>query len=194
MVYHEKEIKLKVNNYESLINSLRKCKAKNLGSAFERTIRFEKNNHGLENEGLFLRVRSGFKNIITLKEKVENGNVHERKEFETEIGNVEIVREIINKLGFSKEMIMEKYRSKYNLEKTELCIDELPFGLFVEIEGNEKDIFETVKKLGLNEDDKILVTYWDLFEEYKKNTGKDLGENITFPKDYKQKTKLKNLD
>lgn len=189
MKYHEKEIKLEINDYQKVMDSLKIVGADFLGNAFQRTIRFEKGKGELEKKGLFLRVRSGFKNTLTMKIKVDNANVFEREEIELEVEDVEKVRKIMNKLGFDKELIMEKYRSKWKLGSVDICVDELPFGFFVEIEGDEKNIFETVKKLGLKKEGKITVTYWDLFEDYKKQTGKDLGKNIVFPNNYESNTR-----
>ena len=173
MVYVEKEIKLKVENFDNVISKLKKLNAKFLGKTFQRTIRFEKGEGELEKKGLFLRVRKGFKNELTMKIKKNNDNVFEREEIEIEVEDTEKVRRIINNLGFDKEKIMEKNRSKWQLGEVDICLDELPFGNFIEIEGEEKKIFETVEKLGLKKENKIIVTYWDLSE----------SEDIVFPED-----------
>ena len=173
MAYIEKEIKLEIDDLEGMIAKLKSLGAGFSGRKFQRTIRFEKGERELESDGLFLRVRSGFKNVLTMKIKKENENVFEREELEVEIENIEIVRKILNNLGFDKEKIMEKYRSKWRMGNVDICLDELPFGNFIEIEGQEKDIFRIVKELGLKKEDKIIVTYWDLSDK----------ENIVFSED-----------
>ena len=63
--------------------------------------------------------------------------------------------------------------------RTEISIDKLPMGNFIEIEGEEKAIKKVVNILRLNFEDRITATYWDLWKEYAKRKGiKD--ENITF--------------
>jgi hypothetical protein len=44
-------------------------KAKFVGRAFERTIRFDTENGNLKKQGKFLRIRTGFKNALTFKLK-----------------------------------------------------------------------------------------------------------------------------
>jgi len=183
---HEKEIKLEVSDFDAVIKSLKENGAEFLGNAFQKTIRFDDENKGLEKQGIFLRVRSGFENVITMKIKVKNDTVFERKEIELHIEDIEKMRKIIKKLGFEKEFIMEKYRSRWVLDGVDISLDELPFGLFIELEGDENKIFEVAKKLNLDTSKRIIVTYWDIFDKYKEKTGKT-GEDIEFERDYKSK-------
>ena len=56
-------------------------------------------------------------------------------------------------------------------------------GLFIELEGKEDQILKLAQELGLKE--KIIVTYWDIFEEWKKDQNKEeLRDNIVFPDSY----------
>jgi len=180
----EKEIKIRVDSLAPIQLKLEEKGAKFHGKAFQRTVRFDSENLDLESSKTFIRVRSGFNNVVTLKKKVNtNKNVFERVELETEVKDIEVMRQIFHYLGYTKEFIMEKYRSNWSYRGTEISFDEMPFGHFVEIEGEEDDILKTVNELGLNIDRKITVTYWDLFDEYKKKTGAE-GDNIVFPKGY----------
>jgi adenylate cyclase class 2 len=120
-----------------------------------------------------------------MKKKVKSvGDVFERIEIETEVKDIEKLRKIFNELGLTKEFIMEKNRANWLLNNTAISIDELPFGLFIEIEGEEPHISDTAKLLDLNLDGKITVTYWDIFEDYKKAKG-IVAESIIFPSDHK---------
>ncbi|MCK5234329.1 MAG: class IV adenylate cyclase [Candidatus Aenigmarchaeota archaeon] len=188
--YIEKEIKFKIDNIETILNKLLKQGAEKIGSAFQRTVRVDTENKSLENEGKFLRVRSGFKNVITLKIKCKNSstNVFERKEIEIELPETEKMRRILNELGYSNECIMEKYRLNLKLGDIDISLDELPFGLFIELEGEEDKIFDLAQKLDLKE--KIIVTYWDLFEDWKQEQNEiDLGKDIVFCENYESKIK-----
>ena len=181
-MYIEKEVKFKVTSQEKIQKKLKELNAKCLGTAFQKTIRFE-NNGKLKKQGLFLRVRSGFKNTITLKSKIKGASekIYQREEIEIEISDIEKMRSIIHKLGFADEYIMEKYRTQYNIDDCEIVLDKLPFGNFIEIEGDEEKIFNLIKKLGLNKNKLINKTYWDLFEDYKNTKNKKyLGQNILF--------------
>jgi adenylate cyclase class 2 len=188
----EKEIKIQIKDITSLDKVLVKLGAKFIGSAFQRTIRFDTPAMDLEKQGKFLRVRSGFDNVITLKVKSSNKKVYEREETEFEVGNIESARKVFNTLGFTKELIMEKYRSNWQLYDAVISIDELPFGFFVEIEAEEDQIFKVAGELGLDINKKIIESYWGVFEKYKSTHKKEnLGESIIFPQGYKPKTSVK---
>lgn len=181
----EKEIKLKVKDYKALLETLLKNGAVILNKSKEKTIRFDTPNMDLEKRGVFLRVRSGSKNTITMKEKFgEDKNIRSRKETEFEIGDVNQMAYILEKLGFTFIRIMEKYRINLQYKGAILSIDEMPFGMFLEIEGVEEVVGQISSELGYLESDKILETYWGLFEEYKKENNLT-GDNIVFPENYK---------
>ena len=187
MVYIEKEVKFEIKNLPRLIAYLKANGAKFLNKAKETTIRLDTPDSALEKKGLFLRVRSGSKNTITLKEKTgKSQDVKARKETEFEIQDVRSMAYILSRIGFTYSRIMEKYRINLIFKETKLSIDELPFGIFLEIEGPEEKIMAVAKELGFNPEKKIVVTYWDLFDEFnKKNKTKE--KNIIFPDGYQSK-------
>src|SRR3989339_1119027 len=147
MEYIEKEIKLEIKNLSRLISYLKKNGAKVLNKSKEKTIRLDTSTGSLEKRGVFLRVRSGSKNTITLKEKIgDDKNVRARKETEFEIQDVEAMAYILEKLGFDSPRIMEKYRINLTYKGVKLSIDELFFGLYLEIEGAENKIKKVAKE------------------------------------------------
>jgi adenylate cyclase class 2 len=175
----EIEIKFKIDKPTAIRKILKNQKAKFIGRVFEKAIQFDTSSKNLKKHGKFLRVRSGFKNTLTFKRKIDNKKFKEREEIELEISEPEKMKEILEKLGFTKMLIMEKYREKWNLAGTEIDIDKLPFGTFIEIEGKPKLIQKTAKILGLDLKDGITATYWGLWRKFAKKKGiKD--ENITF--------------
>ncbi len=66
-----------------------------------------------------LRLRKkGNKNIITYKDDVfENGKWLYSNEYETEIGSVEILRDILNKLGFKRFITIKNIKKEYRYDK-----------------------------------------------------------------------------
>jgi adenylate cyclase class 2 len=171
----EIEIKFKVSGISRLREKLGKLGAKNLGRVFERTIRFDTPEKDLEKSNKYVRVRTGFKNVITFKQKLAGDTKFKvRREIEFKIEDPEKMGEILEGLGFTKKLIMEKYREKWQLPKVEVVIDELPFGNFMEIEAGEKEITETAEKLGLKLSEGLTQSYWEL----NRNLGS--GENILF--------------
>ncbi|MEA2097591.1 MAG: class IV adenylate cyclase [Patescibacteria group bacterium] len=180
----EKEIKIKINDIDGLIGQLLQDGATIKNKAMQKTVRFDTINENLEKKGVFLRVRSGNKNTITMKEKIGNDkNIRARKETEFEIEDIDKMIYIFKKIGFDYIKIMEKFRINLNYKNAILSIDELPFGFFLEIEGTENQINTISDKLNYSTKDKIIETYWDLFENYKKKKNIK-SKNIIFPKNY----------
>lgn len=187
--YIEKEVKFKVTDVNHLIKKLKDSDAKFIGMAEERTSRYDDKDDSYKKRKLFFRLRSGLDNVITLKEDVindkETPKIAKRIETETTIGDLDKLAYILRKLGLEEKKIMVKYRMKWSLNNTEVTIDELPFGMYAEIEGECEDILETAKILDFNLEDKILGTYWDLFDDYKKDHEVSDQENIVFPENHK---------
>jgi predicted adenylyl cyclase CyaB len=181
----EIEIKFKIKNLNLIKRKLKDKKAKFIGKTLERTIKFDTENKDLEKKGKFLRVRTGFKNVITFKRKIKRKDTKfkEREEIELEISEPEKMKVILENLGFTKKWMMEKYREKWILGDAEIVIDKLPeMGNFLEIEGNKKSIQKTAKLLGLRLADGITATYWGLWEDYCQRKGIEKEENIIFKK------------
>jgi predicted adenylyl cyclase CyaB len=178
------EIKFKIENPGLVREKLKGAGAKFVGKAFERTIKFDTKNDDLEKQEKFLRVRTGFENVITFKKKINkvDKNFKEREEIEVEISDPEKMEKILENLGFTKKWVMEKYREKWILGDAEVVIDKLPkMGNFIEIEGSKKAIQKTAKILGLDLKEGITATYWGLWEDFRKRKGIK-EENIIFKK------------
>jgi len=185
--YIEKEIKIKVENPKEMIEKLRKIGATFQGEALEKTIRFDTQNLDFEKQGKFIRCRSGFSNTITLKEKIknENSSVRARKETEFEIQDIDKMQYILTTLGLDYTRTMEKFRQHWELNNVSITIDELCFGVYMEIEGEESQIYKTCELLGIDTNKKLLGTYWDLWKEVSSS------KDIVFPENYEYKLKNK---
>ena len=66
------------------------------------------------------------------------------------------------------------------LDETEIVVDELPFGLFMEIEGLENDIAQVERKLGAELLEAVEETYPTLTRQYGKANGEVI--EARFPK------------
>lgn len=77
------------------------------------------------------------KYILTLK--VQQEQILESKEFETDIKNKESIELMLEELGFKRFVQVEKKRIKGILDNYNLCIDEVKdLGLFLEVEYMSK--------------------------------------------------------
>ena len=86
---------------------------------------------------------------------------------------------------------MEKYRINIKYMNIKLCIDELPFGIYLEIEGTRNKIEMVSNELGFNSKDRILETYWEIFDNFKNINGLQSLVNIEF--DFNHKSKIMQL-
>ena len=183
----EIEVKIKISNLKDFVAKLRKTGAVFKGKDFQKTIRMDTPDLDLEKRKIFLRVRSGLGNTLTLKvKKEEDKDFKLRDEYETEIKDLKVLTRIFSLLGFSKHFVMEKYRADFSYGGVEISVDELPFGTYVEFEGTKEAINKALKVFGLDKTERITVTYWHIFDEIRKKNP-SLEENIVFPKGYKSK-------
>jgi len=183
--HNEVEVKYDVSDsYFEILERIRKLGAIFQGGCVETTCRFDTNDKQLEANNIFLRVRRGFKNTITLKEKrKEDVGVKSRLETEFEIEDIEQMEYILSKIGFKYIRKMEKYRMTWLYNNAVITIDELPFGIYLEIEAAESVIAHLASILGIAEQFKIVHTYWDILTQINAENNTYL-ENIVFPDNY----------
>ena len=107
----------------------------------------------LAGRGGVLRIRkAGGIAVLTYKERVlADDNLKHRIEFETEVANADAAENIIKALGYSLVLIYEKYRETWHFRDVEIVVDELPYGLYMEIEGTPEAIAATETELALND-------------------------------------------
>jgi len=85
--------------------------------------------------------------ILTFKERLPSKSaIKHQRESETRVSDPDATHDILLALGFAPVLIYEKRRTRWQVGKATLVIDELPFGLFMEIEASERDI-KRVEKL-----------------------------------------------
>jgi adenylate cyclase class 2 len=125
------------------------------GAEFEENIIYT--GPGLDPARRVLRLRrfahEGGRALFTFKERDLSGSpVKRQREEETEVADADALAAILEALGYRPALVYEKRRETWRLAGTEVVIDELPFGLFVEIEGEEADILNAESLLGLGGD------------------------------------------
>jgi adenylate cyclase class IV len=78
---------------------------------------------------------------------------------------------ILEALGYRPALIYEKRRETWHLAGAVVVIDELPFGLFAEIEGEENSIKEAERLLELENAEAETATYPQLTKQYGERKG-----------------------
>lgn len=86
--------------------------------------------------------------------------------------------EILEMAGFQRFFVYEKYRSEYCAEDATLCLDELPFGTYLEIEGEPDTIRRVAAHLGIEEGAFLKNSYVDLYRQVCLHQGRPMGDIV----------------
>lgn len=162
----EIEIKYYLEKPEQIRDRIMAMGAQALGRCFETNIRFEDETHQLVKKRSLLRLRRDRKTTLTYKAEPAETDPEFKvfREYEVEVDDFQMMCRLLESLGFHKEQIYEKWRETFRIGDSTLCIDEMPFGSFLEIEGNRPDIRNLVRHLGFKWEKRILWNYLALFE------------------------------
>ena len=165
----EYEVKFFLPDRQSLRQNILDLGARSRGRFFEQNLRFEDPHKTLKSKKCLLRLRHDHKTTLTFKSKPTEDSRQFKvfNELEVEISDFATMRAILESLGFHCEQIYEKWRETLVLENTHFCLDTMPYGKFLEIEGSRKDIRQYARSLGLQWDKRILTNYLQIFEILK---------------------------
>ncbi|HZT58433.1 MAG TPA: class IV adenylate cyclase [Pyrinomonadaceae bacterium] len=128
---------------------------------------------GLDPKRRVLRLRrKGARAVFTFKERGEGQSAIKRqREDETEVSDADALADILDALGYRPALVYEKRRETWRVGGAEVVLDELPFGLFVEIEGEEHEILAAEKSLGLETAEAEHAPYPELTLRHGKRNG-----------------------
>ncbi len=135
MLEIEKKYRLSKEQYKQVEADLDELKAEFVGEDFEENILF--GNEDFKQKKAVIRIRKiDDTTILTYKQFVPNAmGVKQHIEYETKVENAEQMTEIVKSFGLSKKIVYEKRRKSWKFRQVEIVLDELPFGLYMEIEG-----------------------------------------------------------
>ena len=163
----ETEAKFYVLHLEEILGRIQDLQAPLIQPrVLETNVRFDLPDGSLTSHGKVLRLRQDTQARFTFKGAGQNkSGVLDREEIEFVVEDAQKARQFLEALGYRKSAYYEKYRSTYDLDATLIMLDELPFGSFVEIEGETVEQIQSVAaKLGLHWDSAIPASYTALFE------------------------------
>ena len=146
----EKKYRLTAKQRDEILLRLPQIGAKRSGEEFEENTLYA--GDGLDPQHSVLRLRRvGKRAILTYKERFPTrSDIKQQREDETAVADAEAMELILDALGFTPALVYEKRRETWKLGKTEIVLDELPFGLFMEIEGDEAGIDEVERRLEMH--------------------------------------------
>ena len=132
----------------------------------ETNIRFDLPDSSLRSEGRVLRLRQDIEAKLTYKSGSTNEQgVLSRTEIEFVVEDHDKAKQFLEALGYQRLFFYEKYRSTYEFNECHIMLDELPYGNFIEIEGEIVESIQTVAdKLNIKWDTAIPTSYHALFE------------------------------
>lgn len=138
--------------------------------AFESNVLFDTPERALRAERRLLRVREfGGVATFTYKGTPETGRHKSREELETDVADGEILRQMLDRLGYLPFFRYEKYRTVYQQpgEVAGLAVlDETPIGCWMELEGAPEWIDANAAQLGYSQAQYITESYGALWLSY----------------------------
>ena len=151
MASREFEVRFLEIDKSSLMEKLRRIKAKDLGEELFREIIFYDRDLKWQTEGKMVRLRQG-RGKILMTYKHSRNKLGETTEAETTVGDLNKTREILENLGLTAFRTQEKKRHTFLFDSVTVDIDEHPkVPPYVEIEGaNETVLRDAARALELD--------------------------------------------
>ena len=147
----------------------------------EINLRFDFPDGHLTREHRVLRLRRDSRAVLTYKGPSDPQQpVSMRQEIEVVVADFTATRHLLEALGLQVSVMYEKKRTTYALGSVHVMLDEMPYGIFCEIEGPDAEsIRRAAETLGLNWDARVTVSYLALFERVRLQHHLDIA-NLTF--------------
>ena len=171
MIEIEKKYRLTAAQRDHVLQRLQEVGAADRGEEFEENTIYC--GGALQRGTSVLRLRRvGSRAVLTYKERFPHASeVKHQREEETAVDDPSAMALILEAIGFKPLLVYEKRRQTWSLGPTEVVIDELPFGLFMEIEGGEQDIHVAEQTLGIDDLPAEHATYPQLTEKHGERVG-----------------------
>jgi adenylate cyclase class 2 len=163
----EREIKYYVSDLARIASHLEEMGARLVQPrVLEVNLRFDTRDSDLSKAHRLIRLRQDTAAHLTYKgpSRWESG-VRARQEIEFTVSDFEGARLFLEALDYQVVLKYEKYRAVYAVQGVHVTLDELPYGFFVELEGESPAaILELSDRLGLNWAARVSESYTALFE------------------------------
>lgn len=183
----ETELKFKINN-----NQIKKISDNPDVIAekevHQKTVMFDNADKLMEHTDGRIRLRQqGNKISLSYKRPLPSaGNEKKEVELETEVGNFEVISNILRMMGYAPSTSYEKYTTFLKLKdqpEIHIEIQKYPFETFLEIEGSKEEIEKIAKQLGFDTKNALIKPVDTLFTEWRSAKGLSFKPHMAF-KDY----------
>lgn len=164
----EIEVKFKVSGFDEARSKLEDLGASLVWQGEEENWFYDTKEGDIAKKGETLRIKKwgGHSNTITFKAKKEKSAQYKiRDEYQIEINDEQMGREILKQLGFDEVLEYKKYREHWKLDDAVIELDKLNNMYFVEIEASEERINELAEILNLDWEKSTTKSYTELLRE-----------------------------
>ena len=166
----EKKYRLTKRQRQSIERRLRAMGAASRPLEFEENTLYRGGRLDIGNCILRLRSVNQQRFFLTFKQRLPTKSaIKHQQEEETEVANGDAMHAILTELGYYRGLVYEKRRARWHVGAAKVVIDELPFGLFMEIEASEKEIRRVEKLLGAKDLPAVMETYPSLTAKLGQN-------------------------
>ena len=149
----EVELKFPVDGFREITARLAELCCVTGEATPEENIVFDTPNRHLGKRNILLRLRlTAGLTILTVKGPLRDSAMKVRSEVETRLScSIDDARQILETLGYEVVASYEKTRQVSRLGNVAVCLDELWFGSFIELEAStEEDLADAAMKLGFD--------------------------------------------
>ncbi len=188
------ELKFVDADHASIRGRLVEASARRISGYFERNTVLDDPGRTLFKRSALLRLRQAGKTTMTVKRIPslipDSGKAKVYEEYQTEIADFDEMLSGLRILGYSPVFRYEKYREKWFFLNCTICLDTLPFGDFVEIEGSEDSILNCAVQLGLAMEHASKKTYHELNRDYRALSCLEPDENFVFTREQRSRLRI----
>ncbi|MEF8822977.1 MAG: class IV adenylate cyclase [Desulfohalobiaceae bacterium] len=181
----EIERKYRFSDFAVLRTRLRDVQAAYGGRDLEQNAVWDTPSRNLTEQGILLRLRSvGGESVLCLKKPPVASKVDDRnkvfEETETGVADREAMGTILRDLGYEIAFRYEKLRETWRMASVTVCLDHLPFGRYVELEGSEQSIPWAEDVLGLQGCPSTTMNYHQLNKAHLRERGFQEQDSFVF--------------
>ncbi len=181
MDHLEIEVKFHVREPEALRSAIAALGCRSLGRAFERNYCYDDHRHSLRARKALLRLRKDSGARLTFKSVPPTADAGYKvlREMEVGLDDFDTMAGILEAIGFRRTRVYEKWRETFSCDHAQLCLDTLPMGTFLEIEGPRSAIDTLARRLHLPWEQRILANYLEMFDHLRRTLGLPFSD-LTF--------------
>lgn len=172
----ERELKFTGVELDALRQRLKELSAERVAAgSFEENWVFDRDGE-IEDSGCILRLRKDGRGAsLTFKGPQSfEGRVRVRQEHETEVGNADAARALLEGLGYAVVKRYQKVREEWRLGSVLIALDHTPIGDFAEFEGEAAD--RVASRCGFEPEEAERRSYLRLYADH-------LGDHPDAPSD-----------